>query len=247
MGTDGTTSSENMARKFIMATMPFVSQGSWKNLVTTGVLGVASANVVQSTIFNKVPSIFSEPAGVKYALLDVSGLFVIASNMGLLNRDVLERIARYLLVSNIVVMGPYILLHEADNIPDRLRTLVNGIGLIRLAVNTPSVVVHPDSKMIGFVNTTENWKWVTAYTLLLHDQHMTSDGYTQQVEALITLWTPYVAAIHRGSLSDWFRDRSTSLSFTALTATTDEDQQRVLDHNPESSGDWTTRSAHHYN
>ena len=93
------------------ATMPFLPQGSWKDLVTTGVLGAASSEIVRSTVHDgKVPSTFSKPRGVKVALLDIAALVVIANNMGMLDKSAMERIWRYLLASNIAVMGPYIVL-----------------------------------------------------------------------------------------------------------------------------------------
>ena len=86
MGLD--TKSWMMARRFVMATMPFLPQGSWKDLVTTGVLGAASTEIVRSTVYDgKVPSTFSEPRGVKIALLDIAGLLAMANNMGMLDKS----------------------------------------------------------------------------------------------------------------------------------------------------------------
>ena len=68
---------------------------------------------------------------------------------------------------------------------------------------------------------------------------MMSDGYRQWVEALITLWAPYIASVLRGDLSDWLRDRTSSVSFMSLTSTTDSHYQRVMDSIPDHPGKWT--------
>ena len=68
---------------------------------------------------------------------------------------------------------------------------------------------------------------------------MMSDVYTQWVEALIALWAPYIASVLRGDLSDWLRDRASSVSFWALTATTDSHRRRPKDYYPDRPGKWT--------
>ncbi len=164
-------------RRLLSAAVPFLPVGTAKDCIMNVCLGLPALEIMRAFTDADEFKWIRSVSGIKYGLLNTSGLVIFVNNLGI-SKSVIEITIRELLRINVGVMAPHILIHECDTTKDHIATIVNSEGLVALAVQTPHVTCGDNNEM-GFTNTLGNWKWVTSYTLNLTDQHMMSDIYIQ--------------------------------------------------------------------